>query len=115
MFIAQKIWTHFLRRLPTYYNNDKEMPIFGKTIHKDKKRLYSVEDIVRLLLNPKLKSSRFVANKVPATVSSSMSFVIKLDNLDAKEDTLCSDMGVWRNNRTDKIELDVIFQNSATV
>jgi len=82
-------------------------------LRKDKKRLYSVEDIVRLLLNPKLKLSKFVANKVPATISSSMSFVVNLDNLDAKEDTLCDDMGVWQNNRTDKIELDVTFQNSA--
>lgn len=60
------------------------MPILEQ-ICKEKKRLYSVEDIAGLLLNPTMKLSKFVANKVPTMISSSVSFVVSLE---AKEDIL---------------------------
>jgi len=77
----------FLKGSPSYYNDDKELPILER-ISKEKKRLYSVEDIAKLLLNPKLKSSKFVTNKVPTMICSSVSFVVDLDSLDAKEDIM---------------------------
>jgi len=102
----------FLKGSPSYYNDDKELPILER-ISKEKKHLYTVEDIAKLLLNPKLKSSKFVTNKVPTMICSSVSFVVDLDSLDAKEDIMSDDMGVWRNNRTDRIDFEVTFQNCA--
>jgi len=72
----------FLKGSPTYYNDDKELPILEK-LSKETKCVYSVEDIARLLLNPKLKSSKFVANKVITMICSSVFFVVKVDSLDA--------------------------------
>lgn len=60
----------------------------------DRKRLYSVEDIVQLLLHPNLKSSKFVATEVPTMVCHNMSFIVNLDYLDAQDDILADDMGV---------------------
>lgn len=37
--------------------------------------------------------------------------MVDLDSLDAKEDIISDDMGVWRNNRTDKIDIEVSFQD----
>lgn len=44
----------FLNGSPSYYNGDKDMPILER-INKEKKRVYTIEDIVKLLLNPNLK------------------------------------------------------------
>ena len=85
------------------------MPILER-ISKDKKRVYSIEEIVKLLLNPNLRLSKFVATKVPNVVYSSVSFVV---NLDTREDITADAMGVWRNNGTDKTNVEVIFHNNS--
>lgn len=62
----------------------------------ERKRLYSVEDIVKLLLHPDLKHSKFVATKVPTMISNSVSFIVNLDRLEVPDDILSDDMGVGR-------------------
>lgn len=102
----------FLKGTPSYYNNDKEMPVLEK-LTMERKRLYSVEDIVKLLLHPDLKHSKFVATKVPTMISNSVSFIVNLDRLEVPDDILSDDMGVWKNNGTDKTYVNVTFEDSA--
>ena len=59
-----------------------------------------------------MKSSKFVATKVPTSISESMSFVVNLDCLDVQEDILVDDMGVWKNNGIDTTNIHVTFQDS---
>ena len=112
IFYSTKELDVFLEGSPSYYNDDKDMPILEK-ISKYKKRVYSIEEIVKLLLNPNLRSSKFIATKVPNMVCSSVSFVVNLDSLDTREDITADDMGVWRNNGTDKSNVEVIFHNNS--
>jgi len=58
----------FLKGAPSYYNSDKAMPILEK-LPRERKRLYSVDEVVKLLLHPKIKGSGFVAMKVPITAN----------------------------------------------
>ena len=57
-------------------------------------RLYSVEDIVQILLHPALQSSNICCRRVPTSISESVSFVIDLNSLDNKDDILSDDLGV---------------------
>ena len=41
-----------------------------------------------------------------------MSFVVNLDCLEAQEDVVADDMGVWRNNGVDLTRVRVTFQDS---
>ena len=112
MFYSTNELDVFLKGSPSYYNDDKDMPILER-ISNDKKRVYSIEEIVKLLLNPNLRLSKFVATKVPTMICSSASFVVNLDSLDIREDITADDIGVWRNNGTDKTNVKVIFHNSS--
>lgn len=100
----------YIKGTPSYYNGNKDFPVLEK-ISIRRKRIYSVEDIARILLNPLLKSSKFVATKVPTSISESVSFVVHLDSLEAQEDIVADDMGVWRNNGVDLTQVRVTFQN----
>ena len=60
---------------PEFYNDDPSLPVFER-IATNKKRLYSVEDIVQLLLHPALQSSNICCRRVPTSISESVSFVI---------------------------------------
>ena len=84
----------YIKGAQVYYNGDKGLPILER-IQLHRKRLYSVKDVARILLHPLMKSSKFVAIKVPTSISESVSFVVNLDCLDAHEDVLPDDMGVW--------------------
>ena len=101
----------YIKGTPSYYNGDKEIPILERILQR-RKRIYSVEDITRILLHPSLKSSKFVATKVPTSISESMPFVVNLDCLKAHEDVVADDMGVWRNNGVDLTRVCVSFQDS---
>ena len=96
----------FLKGTSTYYDDDQEISILEKLTMKIK-RLYSVENIIKLLLHPDLKHSRFITTKVPTMISNSVSFIVNLNCLKAPEDVLSDDMGVWKNNGTDKTYVDV--------
>ena len=85
----------FLKGTPTYYNDDQEIPILEK-LTIERKRLYSVEDIVKLLLHPDLKHSRYVASKVPTMISNSVSFIVNLNCLEAPEDVYQMTWGYGR-------------------
>lgn len=86
-----------VKQEPEYYNGDPSLPILER-IAPNRKRLYSVEDIARLLLHPMLKSSKLTCTKVPASICGNVSLVVNLDGLDNPDDVLSDDMGVWRNN-----------------
>ena len=101
----------FLKGTPSYYDNDIEMLVLEK-LTMERKRLHSVEDIIKLLFHLDLKYSKIVATKVPTMVCNSVSFVVNLDHLEALEDILSDDMGVWKNNGTDKTYVNVSFENS---
>jgi len=38
--------------------------------------------------------------------------MVNIDHLEAQEDVLCDDMGVWKNNGTDKAYMIVKFESS---
>ena len=65
------------------------------------RRIYSVKDIVHLLLFPDLQKSGFVCSKVPTSIHQSVSFIVNLGQLDSPKDVLADDMGVWRHNGVD--------------
>jgi len=88
------------------------MPIL-EMLPIERKRLRSPEDVLKLLLHPDLKSSRFVATKMPTMICNGASFVVNIDHLDVPEDVLCDGMGVWKNNGTDKTYMNVKFESSA--
>ena len=73
--------------------------------------MYSVEEIVRILLNPSLKSSKFLCSKVPTSISEGVSFVVDLNSLENTDDLSSDDMGVWRNNRVDMAYAEVTMGN----
>ncbi len=96
---------------PEYYRADPELPIFER-ISPSRKRLYSVEDIVKRLLQPSLQSSKFISSKVPTSICENVAFVVDLDRLDDKADVLSDDMGVWKNNGVDTTYVRVSFSQS---
>ena len=89
----------FIKGVPEYYSNDPSMPIFER-IPSSRKRLYSIEDIVRLLLHPPLRMSRFISTCVPTSICENISFIVDVDHLE-DQDVLADDMGVWKNNGVD--------------
>jgi len=97
---------------PNYYGDDHDLPILERICHT-RKRLYSVEEIVRILLNPSLKSSKFLCSKVPTSISEGVSFVVDLNSLENADDLSSDDMGVWRNNRVDTAYAEVTMGKSS--
>ena len=89
-----------------------DLPILEQ-ISYTRKHLYSVEDIVRLLLHPPLKSSKFTCSKVPTSISKGVSFIVDLDSLHSKDDLSADDMGVWKNNRVDTSYVRVTMGTSS--
>ena len=100
----------YIEQIPEYYNS---LPILERIIYS-KKRLYSVEDIVKVLLHPDLRSSPYITTKVPTSISESVSFVIDLDKLENKDDVhvLSDEIGVWKNNGVDTTYVRVAFCGS---
>ena len=97
--------SEYIEQDPEYCNG---LPILERIV-PSRKRLYSVEDIVKLLLHPDL---RYITTKVPTSISESVSFLIDLDKLDNKDDVLSDDMGVWKNNGVDTTFVHVTFSGS---
>lgn len=93
---------------PLYYLNDKELPILER-IPSYRKRLYTVEDIVQLLLFPGLQASGFTCSKVSTSIHESVSFIVNLSHLENQKDVVADDMGVWKNNGVDTTRVVVTF------
>jgi hypothetical protein len=74
-----------------YYDSDEDLPIYER-ISANKRRLYSVEDIASILLNPNLDSSSVVCKKVPTSICESVSFIIDLKSLENQDDILSDDL-----------------------
>ena len=85
---------------PEYYDDDPALPVYERISSKSR-RLYSPEQILTILLSPKLQDSNFVCSRVPTCISSSVVFVVDASSLEDKNDLLCDDMGVWKNNGVD--------------
>ncbi len=100
--------------VPKFYNDDPNLPIF-MVVNPSRKRLYSVEDIVRILLRPDLQSSGLVCHKVPTSICQSVCFIVDLDSLENKDDILSDDLGVWKNNGIDTTRVKVKFSQSKVV
>lgn len=73
------------------------LPILERISYR-RKRLYSIDDIICLLLHPKLQSSKFACSMVPTSINENVSFIVDLDCLEDPRDVLADDMGGWRNN-----------------
>jgi len=73
----------------------------------ERKRLYLVDDIIKLLLHPNIMSSGFVATKVPTMICNSLSF---LDH----QMIFCPT--IWecelKHNGTNKTYRNVAFEDS---
>ena len=76
------------------YYEDHQLPIY-EHIPMDKKRVYSFENVVRILLNPKLDTSGVLCSKVTTSISGNISFVVDTSKLEHKD---ADDMGMWKNN-----------------
>ena len=68
--------------------------------------MYTVEDIVQLLLFPGLQASQFTCSKVPTSIHKSVSFI---NHLEDQKDVVADDMGVWKNNGVDTTRVAVTF------
>lgn len=86
----------YIKGVPEYYNSDSNLPILER-ITLSRNCVYTIEDIIRILLHPNLHSSQFICTNVPVSICESISLVIDLDQLDDKNDVLADDMGVWNN------------------
>ena len=78
-----------------FYEEDLQLPIYER-IPSGRKRLYTTEEIVRILLKPDR-----VCTKVPCSIACNVTFVVDTSKLGDKEDATADDMGVWKNNRVD--------------
>ena len=96
--------------VPDYYVSDEDLPVYERLSSKSK-RLYSPEQLLKILLNSNLQSSNVLCGKVPTSVSSSVVFVVDVNKLDDPNDLLCDNMGVWRNNGVDSIRYLVSLSN----
>ena len=83
-----------------YYEGDFGLPIFQR-IPPGLKRLFTVEQIIRILMNPLLKNSGRICTAQPTSICENVSFIVDVTQLDHPDDLLSDDMGVWRNNRVD--------------
>ena len=92
----------------TTYLNDKELPVFER-IPAYRKRLYTAEDIVQLLLFPSLQASDFTCSKVPTSINENVSFIVNLSHLEDQKDVVADYMGVWKNNGVDTTRVAVTF------
>ena len=90
------------------------MPIFER-IPSYRKRLYTIEDIVQLLLFPGLQASQFTCSKVPTSINESVSFIINLNHLEDQKDVVADDMGVWKNNGVDTTHVAVTFSEDHVI
>ena len=69
------------------------------------KRLFIVEHIICILMNPLLKNSHRLCTAQPTSICGNGSFIVDVTQLDHPDDLLSDDMGVWHNNKlqcTDK-------------
>ena len=73
--------------------DDAALPVYERISPKCR-RLYSPEQILRILLSPKLQDSNFTCSSVPTCVSSSVAFVVDANSLKDKNDLLYDDMGI---------------------
>ena len=96
--------------IPDYYDNDEELPVYERLSSKSK-RLYSPEQLLKIILNSDLQSSNVLCGKVPSSVSSNVVFVVGVNKLDDANDLLCDDMGVWRNNGVDNVHYLISLSN----
>ena len=96
---------------PEYYEGDTELPIFSR-LSMERKRLFTVKDIVMCLLHPSL-NKKYLCQKVPIHITKNVSFLIDTDKLGDARDLDCDDMGVWKNNRVDKVNV-TLSANSET-
>ena len=85
-----------------YYEEDRGLLIF-KHIPLNTKRVFTVEQIVEALVDPKLKDSGKVCHKLPVLVSHNIAFIIDVSKLKNPSDVDCDDLGIWRNNRVDTV------------
>ena len=92
----------FYREFTEYYEEDRGLPIF-RHIPVNTKRVFTVEQIVKTLLDPKLEQSGKVCRKLPVSISHNVVFIVDVSKLDDPNDVNCDDMGVWRNNRVDTV------------
>jgi hypothetical protein len=90
------------------------LPIYER-ISANKRRLYSVEDIASILLNPNLDSSSVVCKKVPTSICERVSFIMDIKSLENQDDILSDDLGVWKNNGIDTTYINVTMSSSKEI
>lgn len=81
------------------YDGDIDLPIF-EHIPADRRRLYSAEDILRIIFKSR-KNSQRVCHKVPTIVNKNVVFLVDTSCLEDASDLLSDDMGMWRHNGVD--------------
>ena len=93
------------QKVPEYYEGDVGLPIFVR-ISQNRKRIFSTEDIVTVILWPTLER-KYTCKRVPVAVSHNVCFLVNTEELSDPQDILSDDMGAWKNNQVDSIHVKV--------
>ena len=86
--------------IPNFYGDGINLSML-EWVCRTRKCIYSIEDIVQILLHLSFKSSKFICSKVPTSISEGASFLVDLNSIENKRDLSADDMGVWKNNGVD--------------
>lgn len=88
------------RNIGEFYNGNTSLPVFDwKPMNK------TTSEILKILLRPIADN---VTCKVPPhNISHNVSFLLDTSGLESKNDWKCDDMGAWKNNKVQRIHLDL--------
>lgn len=88
------------RNIREFYNGNTSLPVFDwKPMNK------TTSEIMKILLRPIAEN---VTCKVPPhNISHNVSFLLDTSGLESKNDWKSDDMGAWKNNKVQRIQLDI--------
>ena len=85
-----------------YYNDNQRLPVYTRN-----PRVLKPDEVADILLEKK----NFLPDKVctcqPLQIQHHCSFIVDLNSLKDSQDMKCDDMGVWKNNSSNKFTMDV--------
>ena len=88
------------RNIGEFYNGNTSLPVFDwKPMNK------TTSEIMKILLRP--IAENVTCKVMPHKISHNVSFLLDTSGLESKNDWKCDDMGAWKNNKVQRIQLDI--------
>ena len=88
------------RNIGEFYNGNTSLPVFDwKPMNK------TTSEIMKILLRP--IAENVTCTVPPHNISHNVSFLLDTSGLESKNDWKCDDMGAWKNNKVQRIQLDI--------